>query len=68
MHAFAFGAKCGARAASGSTDLSDEDSDASNPSFASSDASAIAPSPEALEVKNSRRAKSTIRFIVTTLA
>src|SRR5262245_30058729 len=55
---FAFGAKCGAFGASGSVEWSGDESEASNPSFWNSDARARAPRPDALEVKNCRRARS----------
>src|SRR5262249_898990 len=57
MHDFALGAKCGALGASGSAERSD-DSAPKRPSCFNNEASARAPSPEALEVKNWRRAKS----------
>ena len=55
MHAFALGAKCGALEASGFV-LLVPDSSAKSPSRRSKDASAASPSPEALDVKNWRRA------------
>src|SRR5688500_3270083 len=58
MQLFAFGAKWGERGESGSFKRADDESAASRPSRCKSEARASIPIPDALDVKNCRRASA----------